>query len=319
MPPVDSAWQAVILDTLFALANNDPMDLFTGIETFARVVETGSFTAAAQRLQTAKSSVSETIRALEERLGVRLLDRTTRRVRPTEAGQAFYARCRFLIEEAANARAEAQASHDAPVGRLRIGAPDGFAPRYLVPSLAGFLAAFPAVEVEFVESMALARLVDEGLDLAIRITRDPEEGLVVRRIATSQPIVVAAPSYLATHGTPALPADVARHRCVAFAPMHWRDTWYLGEHRIAVRPRLLTYSTESLRAAALGGLGLVVVPDWMVSDALAAGRLVQVLRDHPPPTAGIFAVYPTNRLVTPRVRAFVDHLVRDLRARGISQ
>ena len=295
------------------------MDNFAGIEAFARVVETGSFTAAARLMQTAKSSVSETVRALEDRLGVRLLDRTTRRVRPTDAGTAFYTRCRRLLDEADNARAEAQSLHAAPVGRLRIGAPDGFAPRYLIPSLSGFLATYPAIEVELVESMALARLVDEGLDLAIRITREPEPGLVVRRIATSEPVVVASPSYLAAYGTPATPEDVTRHRCIAFAPMHWRDSWQLGEHRVPVRPRLLTQSTESLRAAALAGLGLVVVPDWMVTDALAGGQLVRVLEAFAAPRAGIYAVYPTNRLLTPSVRAFVDHLMRDLRARGIAR
>jgi DNA-binding transcriptional LysR family regulator len=311
--------ETIFLDGLFAVSNNAAMDKFAGIEAFARVVETGGFTAAAAQLQTAKSSVSETVRALEERLGVRLLDRTTRRVRPTEAGLAFYARCRRLLDEADEARAEAQTMHAAPAGKLRIGAPDGFAPRYLVPALTGFLGAYPGIEVEFVEAMALAKLVDEGLDLAIRITRAPEEGLVVRRIGTSEPVVVAAPGYLAAYGTPTAPLDVAHHRCVAFAPMHWREHWHLGEHRVPVRPRLLTHSTESLRAAALAGLGLVVVPDWMVRDLLAAGSLVRVLEALPAPKAGIFAVYPTNRLVTPRVRAFVDHLARDLRVRGISR
>jgi DNA-binding transcriptional LysR family regulator len=311
--------ETIFLDRLFAVANIAAMESFAGIEAFARVVERGSFTAAAAQLQTAKSFVSETVRALEERLGVRLLDRTTRRVRPTEAGLAFYARCRRLLEEADNARAEAQSLHAAPVGKLRIGAPDGFVSRYLVPSLTGFLGEYPGIEVEFVESMALAKLVDEGLDLAIRIARVPDEGLVVRRIGTSEPVVVASPSYLAAYGAPLAPPDVARHRCVAFAPMHWRESWRLGEHCVPVRPRLLTHSTESLRAAALAGLGLVVAPDWMVRDALAAGSLVRVLEAFPAPTAGIFAVYPTNRLVTPRVRAFVDYLARDLRARGISR
>lgn len=227
MPRRCGEYETIFLDRLFATANNAAMEKFAGIEAFARVVESGSFTAAAKQLQTAKSSVSETVRALEEALGVRLLDRTTRRVRPTDAGLAFYARCRRLLEEADNARAEAQALHAGPVGKLRIGAPDGFAPHYLVPSLTGFLGEYPGIEVEFVEAMALAKLVDEGLDLAIRITRAPEDGLVVRRIGTSEPVVVAAPSYLATYGTPVQPPDVARHRCVAFAPMHWREscTW----------------------------------------------------------------------------------------------
>jgi len=311
--------ETAVLDTLFAASNNAGMDSFAGMEAFARVVETGSFTAAARLLQTAKSSVSDTVRGLEERLGVRLLERTTRRVRPTDAGTAFYARCRRLLEEAATARAEAQSLHGAPAGRLRIGAPDGFAPRYLAPSIAGFLAAFPAIEIELVEAATPANLVEEGLDLAIRITAEPEPGLVVRRIAGSEVIIVAAPSYLATHGIPAEPEDAARHRCVGYVPLAWRDTWTLGGRRVGVRPALLTHSSETLRAAALAGIGLAALPDWMVPDALAAGFLVRVLAEHAAPRAGIYAVYPTNRLITPRVRAFVDHLVADLRARGIAR
>ena len=294
------------------------MDSFAGMEAFARVVETGSFTRAAQLLQTAKSSVSETVRGLEERLGVRLLERTTRRVRPTTAGSAFYTSCRRLLDAAAEARAEAQSLHAAPAGVLRIGAPDGFAARFLAPSVATFLAVHPAIDIELVEAAAPASLVEEGLDLAIRITATPEPGLVVRRIATSEVIVVAARGYLAANGAPAVPADVTRHRCVAYAPLHWRNTWTLGTHRVPVRPKLLTQSSETLRAAALAGVGLTALPDWMVADAVSAGQLVRVLAEFAAPRAGIFAVYPTNRLITPRVRAFVDHLAGDLRVRGIA-
>ncbi len=293
------------------------MNAFHGIETFARVVETGSFTAAAATLQTAKSSVSETIRALEDRLGVRLLDRTTRRVRPTEAGAAFYQRCRRLLEEEAQARADIRALRDQPTGKLRVAAPEGFAQRYVVPNLPGFLAAHPGVEIDLVEAAGFAKLIDEGLDLAIRVVRDPEPGWVVRRLATSEVIVVATQGYLAGAGIPTIPQDITRHRLVAYSPLHWRDTWLLGEARIAVRPTLTTNSAESLRSAALAGIGLTALPRWLVADLLAAGQLTQVLADHPAPESGIFAVFPTNRLLAPAVRAFVDHLVRDLRARGL--
>ena len=295
-----------------------PMETFAGMEAFARVVETGSFTAAAERLQTAKSSVSETIRALEERLGVRLLDRTTRRVRPTEAGRAFYARCRRLLDEAEAARAEAQASQGATAGRLRVAAPDAFARRYIVPCLPRFFTAYPAIEIELVESASVSRLVDEGLDLAIRVAEKPEPGLVVRRIASSHVVIVATPGYLAALGTPKHPDELPAHRCVGFTPLEWRETWRLGKHKIAIRPKLLTNSGESLRAAALAGIGLVAMPDWSVNEDITAGRLARVLENFPSPTSGIFAVYPTNRLLTPKIRAFVDHLARDLKARGLA-
>lgn len=293
------------------------MDSFAGIEAFAAVVERGSFTAAAAALQTAKSSVSETVRALEERLGVRLLERTTRRVRPTEAGAAYYAQCRRLLDAAAAARSEAQAAHKHPVGKLRVGAPDAFAERYIVPGLGAFLAAWPTISIELVEAAGAADLVDQQLDLAIRIVEKPEPRLVVRRIATSRIVFVASPSYLAGAGTPQQPRDILAHRLIAFAPLPWRDTWRLGGETVSVQPRLLTNSSESLRTAALAGLGLAPAPEWLVADALVAGRLTRVLADYEPPSGGIYAVYPTNRLLAPRVRVFVDHIVRDLRARGL--
>jgi len=295
------------------------MDAFAGMEAFAAVVERGSFTAAAASLQTAKSSISETVRALEERMGVRLLDRTTRRVRPTEAGTTFYRQCRRLLDGAATARAEAQAAQKAPAGRLRVATPDAFAQRYIVPGLPAFLGAHPTVEIDLVEGTAAARLVDEGIDLAIRIVAKPEPSLVVRRIATSQVMIVASPGYLAQHGVPMKPQDVRAHRQIGFSPLPWRDTWRLGNETIVVNPGLLTSSSESLRAAALAGLGLAPVPEWLVADALVAGQLTRVLAGHEPPAGGIYAVYPGNRLLTPTVRAFVDHLARDLRSRGLQR
>ena len=294
------------------------MNPFDGMETFARVVECGSFTAAADRLQTAKSSVSDSVRALEERLGVRLLDRTTRRVRPTEAGLTFYARCQRLIGEAEAARSEAQAAQGALSGTLRIAAPEGFARRYVAPGLVGFVNSYPNIDVELVEGAGAVRLVEDGIDLAIRIAQSPDESLIARRIATSQVVVVGAPSYLAAFGTPREPEELPRHRCIGFSPLAWRDTWRLGDRDIRIKPRLLTNSTESLRAAALSGLGLAALPGWMVNDAVATGALTRVLEDFPTPKAGIFAVYPTNRLLTPKIRLFVEHLAAELRARGLA-
>jgi DNA-binding transcriptional LysR family regulator len=305
------------MDTPFALANNTLMRAFLGIEAFIRVVETGSITAAADRLQTAKSSVSETVRALEERLGVRLLDRSTRKVQPTEAGRAFYLRCIRLLADEEAARLEAQASQTAPAGRLRIASPECFTSRHLMPGLPGFLSAHPAVEIEFVEAPASARLVEDGFDLAIRVTEAPAPGLVVRRLATSRVVLVASPGYLAERGTPAQPNDLPAHCCIGFSPLLWRATWRIGEVSVPIRPLVLTDNTESLRAAALAGVGLSAIPDWAVSDALASGSLRRVLGGYDMPASGIFAVYPTNRLMAPKVRAFVDHVAAMLRDRGL--
>lgn len=294
------------------------MEPFAGIENFVQVVEAGSFTAAAKSLQTAKSTVSESVRALEDRLGVRLLDRTTRRVRTTEVGQTFYIRCRRLIDEADAARTEVQATQNAPTGKLRIAAPEGFTHRYVVPALTRFLAAHPGVAIELVESAGPVRLIEESIDLAIRIAETMEPTMVVRRIGTSQVVIVGAPAYLAAAGAPTCPADLVHHQCMGFSPLAWRDRWRLGADTVTVKPRLLANSSTSLRTAALAGLGLVALPDWSVADALAAGRLERVLAEFETPKAGIYALYPTNRLITPAVRAFVDHLTSDLRSRGVA-
>jgi DNA-binding transcriptional LysR family regulator len=308
----------MVLDTSFARANTPAMHAFDGIEAFVAVVEAGGVTAAAARLQAAKSSVSESLRGLEERLGVRLFDRGARGLRPTEAGEAFYAHCRRLLAAQEAARLEVQAMQRAPVGRLRVAVPECFGARWVVPALADFLPRHPALAVELVEAAAHARLVEDSLDLAIRVMAAPAAGQVVRRLGRQRVIVAASPDYLARRGTPRLPADLAAHACVGFSPLVLRETWAVGGGSVPVRPVLLTDNGESLRAAALAGLGLVALPDWAVLDALADGRLLRVLPEAATTEAGIYAVYPTNRLVTPKVRAFVDHLTRRFRAQGLA-
>lgn len=295
------------------------MGSFDGLETFARVVESGSFTGAATRLQTAKSSVSDGVRALEERLGVRLLERTTRSVRPTEAGRLLYARCQRLLEEAAAARAEARTLQVTPSGLMRVAAPESFGERYILPGVGGFLARFPSVRIELVSEARHTRLVEEEFDLAIRIVETPEPTLVVRRIGVSKIIIVAAPTYLAGRGAPAEPKDLAHHACVGTAPpLPWHAEWRVGGEGVSVRPSLVVNSGEGLRAAAIAGLGLAPMPDWLAADALASGQLARVLTPFETRTSGIYAVYPTNRLITPIIREFVEHLVADLRARGVA-
>lgn len=295
------------------------MERLNGIEAFARVVETGSFTAAAARLQTAKSSVSDMVRGLEQRLGVRLLERTTRHVRPTEAGKLYYARVRQLLAGVDTAANEARSFQSAPAGHLRVAVPESFAERFILPGLAGFLSTFPAAAVSLTSGARQVRMVEEDFDLAIRMMAEPSPSTIARRIGGQRIIVVAAPGYLSVHGTPEVPADLARHQCVGMAqPLPWHDGWRLGAETIAINPRLSINTGEGLRAAAIAGVGIVAVADWLVADALASGQLVRVLDGWETRATGIFAVYPTNRMLTPLVRVFVDHLVRDLRARGVA-
>ena len=293
------------------------MALFDDIEIFARVVETGNITRAAEKLRLSKSRVSECVMALESRLGVRLLDRTTRRVSPTEAGLIFYQRCRRALDEAEAGVAEVMARQDEPVGHLRIGAPEGFTDRYIIPALADFLHVNPRMTAEIIEDVRLTGLVENRLDLSIRVVRDPDTSLIVRRIATSEVIICASPAHLDRHGVPQHPQDVASRRCIGFSPLFWAREWRFqcseGETLVPVSPVLLCNSTASLRAAALADIGLVALPRWAVARELSEGALRSVLSGWALPESGIYAIYPSNRLVTTKVRRFVDHLVPILR------
>jgi DNA-binding transcriptional LysR family regulator len=222
-----------------------------------------------------------------------------------------------LLDEAASARAEARALRAAPAGKLRVAAPESFGERLILPGLGRFLSRFPSIEIELAFGARHTRLVEEAFDLAIRIAEAPEPSLVVRSIGASRIVVVAAPNYLAAHGAPERPEDILGHQCVGMAaPLPWHGVWRIGGG-VAVRPTVVVNSGEGLRAAAISGLGLAPMPDWLAADAISAGQLVRVLAGCEPAPAGIYAVYPTNRLLTPVVRAFVDHVAADLRACGV--
>lgn len=292
------------------------MAAFDGLETFVAVVEEGSITAAAVRLGLSKSFVSETVKALEVRLGVRLLDRTTRSLRPTEAGNAFYGRAARALAEALSARDEAQQHQAEAFGRLRVAVFEGFHRSGLLLRLGDFLDANPNLQIEFVEGVPAVNLVEAGIDLAIRVTPEPDPGLIVRRIGQSRVIVVASPGYLAKAGTPLHPSDLAGHKVLSFAPLfyarEWRFTLAGRPMTFPARPVLLANTSETLRAAAKEGLGITAIPQWSVADLLASGELVQLLAEYSLPESGIFAVYASNRLMTPKVKLFVDHIVRNL-------
>src|SRR5919197_1077153 len=289
----------------------DPLD---GIAAFARVVDSGSFSAAARRLKISKSAVSAHIARLEERLGIRLLNRTTRRLSLTEAGAAYYRHCARIVSEAEAAEQAAGALQREPRGTLRISAPDSFGWMHVAPAVPAFLKRYPDLGVDISLSPAHVDLVDEGLDLAIRIGVLEDSPLVVRRLASSRLIVCAAPAYLKARGVPREPDELARHNCLCTAVLPWGDEWRLagkrGEVRIAVGGSFRSNSAEMLRAAALDGIGIAVLPTWAGGEPLRAGALRRVLAAWEPPASTIYAVYPGNRLMSMKVRAFVDHLAR---------
>ncbi|MPZ41664.1 MAG: LysR family transcriptional regulator [Rhizobiales bacterium] len=289
----------------------DPLD---GIAAFARVVDGGSFSAAAHRLGISKSAVSAHVQRLEERLGIRLLNRTTRRLSVTEAGAAYYRHCARILAEAEAAEQVASALQREPRGTLRMSAPDTFGWMHVAPAVPAFLKRFPDLSVDIDLSSAHVSLVDEGLDLAIRIGVLEDSALVVRRLAPSRLILCAAPVYLRERGMPREPDELARHNCLCTNLLPWGDEWHLtgkrGEVRVAVGGSVRSNSAQMLRGAAIDGIGIAILPTWAVFEPLRTGALRRVLDAWEPPASTIYAVYPGNRLMSMKVRAFVDHLAR---------
>jgi len=289
----------------------DPLD---GITTFARVVDSGSFSAAARRLKISKSAVSTNVQRLEERLGIRLLNRTTRRLSLTEAGAAYYRHCARIVAEAEAAEQAATALQREPRGTLRISAPLSFGWMHVAPAIPSFLKRYPELAVDITLSAAHVKLVDEGLDLAIRIGVLEDSPLVVRKLAPSRLVLCAAPAYLKERGTPREPRDLGGHNCLCTGLLPWGDEWRLlgkrGETRVAVGGSVRSNSAELLRAAAIDGIGIAVLPTWAAGEPLRSGMLQRVLEAWELPASTIYAVYPGNRLMSMKVRAFVDHLAR---------
>jgi DNA-binding transcriptional LysR family regulator len=287
--------------------------------TFARVLEAKSFTGAAAKLGTSKSVVSARVAALEERMGVRLLHRTTRRLRLTPEGQTLLERCAPLLAAADRAADAIAPAGDQPRGLLRIDAPVAFSEAYLAEPVAAYLARFPEVRVEVTLNDRKVDLVDQGIDVALRVTSHLEGvGLTARRLASDRTVLVAAPSYLARKGTPATVTDLAAHDCLVYTLLKATDEWRFREGKqlvtASVEGRFLAGSGALLRSAVLAGMGLAVLPAFMITGDLAAGRLRRVLAPSFEGVAlGLYAVYPQVRRAPPKVRAFVDLLVAHFR------
>jgi DNA-binding transcriptional LysR family regulator len=282
---------------------------------FARVVEARSFTGAAKKLGVSKSVVSERVSALERELKLKLLHRTTRKLSLTPDGVELYERCARVTAAADDAVSAFAGSGDTPRGLLRVNAPIVFAEEYLVEPIGEFLRRYPEARIELTLGDRQIDLVEEGTDVAIRITtRLAGSGLVGRKLASDKPVLCAAPAYLSRQGTPAEPEDLLHHDCLGYSVLKLSDEWRFRQPRskepfaVPVEPRFTAGSGALLRRAALAGLGLAVLPRFMVASDLRAGRLVTVLESLYAPTLGIHAVYPEGRRVPAKVRAFVDLL-----------
>jgi DNA-binding transcriptional LysR family regulator len=282
------------------------------IEAFAAIVECGSFTAAAEQLGLSRAAVSKQLMALEDRLGVRLLNRTTRRSGVTEVGAAYYERCRQILADLDEAEHEAGQTGMRPRGVLKVNAPMTFGVMHLARTLPDFLDAWPELSIDLTLNDRVVDLLEEGVDVAVRIGRLADSSLIARRLAPCRFVCCAAPAYLAAHGEPRHPANLARHECLLYSYTAGREGWEFsgpgGPLAVKVKGRLRANNGEALVAAAAAGLGIALSPTFMVSEELASGRLVPILRDFPIPESGIHAVWAPGRHLSAKIRTFVDFL-----------
>lgn len=294
------------------------MDRFLEIQAFAAVVDAGSFVGAAEALGLSKAALSRHVGALEARHGVRLLHRTTRRLALTEEGQRFLARCREVLAGLDEAEQELTSATAQATGLLRINAPVAFGTRHLAVLWGPFRSRHPGVQLDITLADRIVDLVEEGYDLAVRIAALPSSSLVSRRLATARTVLCASPRYLAEHGTPRSPGELAGHVTLAYSYLSTGDEWRFegpdGAVAARVRPSVHSNSGDTCRIMALAHQGIILEPDFLVSEDLAAGTLVELMPAYRSPQLGIFAVYPTRKHVAPKVRAMVDYLVEALAA-----
>ena len=296
------------------------MDRFLEMQTFNAVVEAGSFVKAANALDLSNAAVSRYVVDMETRLGVRLLHRTTRRLSLTEEGQVFYARSKELLAELQEAEDEITSRRDAASGLLRVNAQFTFGILHLAPLWGEFKALHPKVSLDITLADRLVDLVEEGYDVAIRIAMLENSSLVSKRLATTRIVVCASPQYLAQHGTPQHPSELTNHAIISYSYLSTKDEWkFTGPHgpvSVKTNPCIHTNSGDTCRAAALAHQGVILQPTFLVGRDLQEGTLVELMPEYRSIELGIYAVYPTRKHVSAKVRALIDFLAVHFAGRG---
>ncbi|HEU5054923.1 MAG TPA: LysR family transcriptional regulator [Kofleriaceae bacterium] len=289
------------------------LDDLVAMGMFARLVEARSFTAAARQLGVSKSVVSTRLSRLEDRLGVRLVNRTTRRLSLTEAGLGFYQHCARIAAEVDEATALMAGAAAEPRGPLRINAPIAFTHLHLIDVLVDFARAYPRIDLVVTTEDRLVDVVEEGYDVVVRVGHLAPSNLIARRIATTGVVVCAAPVYLERHGVPRAPEDLVHHNCLRYSLVSPRDRWRFRRGRrtvsIPVSGDLVSNDSSVLLGAARAGLGIAVLPTFIAASDLRAGRLIPLLDRFRGDDLGVHTLHPHRRHVPPKVRAFVDFLV----------
>jgi len=289
------------------------IDVVAGMRVFTAVVEAESFAGAAEKLDLSRGMTTRYVAQLEAHLGVRLLNRTTRRLSLTEAGVDYFQRATQVLAMIEEAETSAAQNASVPRGTLRVTSSVIFGARHLGAAISDYLKRHPQMQVDLSLNERVVDLVDEGFDLAIRVSARIDPGLVARRITPVRIVACASPGYLKTHGTPKEPEELTGHNCLVYAhPVH-QGGWHFkrkGEERtVTVSGTLRGNNGDSMVSAAIEGLGVIFEPSFLVYEALAAGKLVQLLPDWESETMWVFAVYPNRKFLAPKVRSFVDFLI----------
>ncbi|MCU1735048.1 MULTISPECIES: LysR family transcriptional regulator [unclassified Pseudomonas] len=292
------------------------MDSFAALNAFVATVDASGFASAGRQLGMVTSSVTRQVDALEEKLGTRLLNRSTRGVTLTTAGEAYYEHAVRLLADLESANLEASEAQGPPRGQLRVSLPVAFGQLHISPALPAFLARYPGITLELLLSDDVADLVEQRLDLAIRLGSVNSPDIVARRLAPHHRLLCASPEYLRRHGVPRTPADLAQHACLTFAYTRGNHLWHFtgrSEESVRVSGPLRANNSLVLREAALNGMGLLLIADWLVGKDIDAGRLQIVLPEWKAHVnsedSGVYAVYLPNRRNSKKVRAFVEFFV----------
>ena len=287
------------------------------MQTFAAVVDTGSFVKAADALSLSKAAVSRYVGDLESRLGVRLLHRTTRRLSLTEEGQVFHARCKDLLSGVDEAEAEITSRSGEASGQVRVNVPVTFGIRHLAPLWGEFRARHPKVTLDVTLADRVVDLVEEGYDVAVRIATLESSTLISKLLSTTRMVLCASPKYLKERGTPRHPDELAHHAVISYSYWSTRDEWHFdgpqGKLSVKTQPCMHTNNGDTCRAAALAHQGVILQPTFLVGDDLAAGMLVELMPEYRSIELGIYAVYPTRKHVSPKVRALIAFLAEAFR------
>lgn len=295
------------------------MDQIGAMRVFLRVIQTGSFSAAAREQNTSQATVSKKISALEDKLGVKLITRTSRELSLTQAGQEYFGHCVSILQEIDEVEANVRSQVSTPKGTLRIAAPAPIARMLLAPLIAEFLNEYPEIEVDLVIDERHIDLVAEGIDIAIRAKKLEDSSLIARPLFRNPLQLVASPDYLAKHDTPTRPSDLKSHNCIVYTFNRSLNNWHFIEDNqevsIPVRGSVRSNSGETNLELALAGLGITQLPIWMMDRYLESGELVQVLNDFSSDTVPINAIYPHSRHIPLKIRCFVDFIQEKLRGK----